>query len=68
MYLTDLKAGEGAVLLALPHAQLPGGFRPGERVSLIMSRPELSVVSMGSNHYALAGFLAAQIVVVRAPT
>ena len=68
MILTELKQGESAVLLATPDVLLPQALRPGGRVQLIMTRPELSVVTAGKSHFAVAGELAKRIIVVRAPT
>ena len=68
MKLTELKVGERGVLLAAPDVLLPNALRPGKRVEMIMTRPELSLVSAGSAHFALSGDLAGQIIVVRAPT
>ena len=61
MKLTELKVGECGVLL-------PSDLRPGGRVQMVMTRPELSVVTTGNAHFALSGDLAGQIIVIRAPT
>ena len=68
MKLTELKVGECGVLLAAPDVLLPSDLRPGGRVQMVMTRPELSVVTAGNAHFALSGDLAGQMIVIRAPT
>lgn len=65
MILTDLAPGEGGVLLAVPGVLLPLCLRPGGRISLVMKRPELSVVDADGARFALAGELARQIIITR---
>ena len=67
MFLNELSVGEQAVLLAVPGLLLPQSLAPGGKISLVLSRPELSVVEAGGTCFALSGDLARQIVVVRAP-
>ena len=67
MLLTDMKTGEEAILLAAPLV-LPQYLRPGCRVRMVASRPELTVVESEGRGYALSDHLASRIVVVRAPT
>ena len=67
MLLNELKTGEQAVLLAAPQV-LPHYLRPGCRVKMIASRPELTVVESEGRGFALSDNLVKHIVVVRAPT
>ena len=68
MILSELRTGDVAVLLAVPEVLLPNSLSPGGRISLVLNRPELSVVEAGGTCFALSGELARKIVVVRAPT
>ncbi len=68
MILSELRAGDTAVLLAVPEVLLPDSLSPGGRISLVLNRPELAVVEAGGTCFALSGDLARKIVVVRAPT
>lgn len=65
MKLTELSPGETGVLLSVPHTLLPFSLRPGNRVSVVMTRPELSVVDADGARFALAGELAQKIIITR---
>ena len=65
MKLTELSPGETGVLLPVPHTLLPFSLRPGNRVSMVMTRPELSVVDADGARFALAGELAQKIIITR---
>lgn len=65
MKLTELLPGERGVLLSVPHTLLPFSLRPGNSVSLVMSRPELSVVDADGARFALSGELARQIIITK---
>ena len=67
MFLKEMKTGEEAILLAAPPV-LPQYLRPGCRVRMVTSRPELTVVESEGRGFALSERLASRIVVVRAPT
>ena len=56
------------MLLAAPDVLLPSVLCAGRRIEMVMTRPELSVVTVGESHFALSADLAGQIIVVRAPT
>lgn len=63
MKLTELSPGEVGILLSVPHTLLPFSLRPGNRISMVMTRPELSVVDADGARFALAGELARQIII-----
>lgn len=65
MKLTELLPGERGVLLSVPRTLLPFSLRPGNSVSLVMSRPELSVVDADGARFALSGELARQIIITK---
>ncbi len=65
MKLTELSPGEAGVLLSVPHTLLPFSLRPGNRISMVMTRPELSVVDADGARFALEGELARQIIITR---
>lgn len=65
MKLTELSPGETGVLLSVPHTLLPFSLRPGKQISMVMTRPELSVVDADGARFALSGELARQIIITR---
>ena len=68
MILSELHKGESAILLAVPESVLSFVLRPGGRVQLILSRPELTVVEVDGARFALSPQLSDRIVVLRAPS
>ena len=67
MILTDLQAGERAVLLGAPDVLLPSALAAGKKVELVLKRPELALVLADGVRFVLSGELARSLVVVRAP-
>ena len=68
MILSELHKGETAILLAVPDSVLSFMLRPGGRVQLVLSRPELTVIDVEGARFALSPQLSDQIVVLRAPS
>ncbi len=68
MLLSEFSTGQEGILLGAPSSRLGFAFQPGGRITVVMRRPELSVVEVGGKPFALAPQLAEQIVVVRIAT
>ena len=68
MLLSEFANRQEGILLATPSPRLCFALRPGERITMVMQRPELSLVEVAGQPLALAPDLARQIVVVRIAT
>ena len=55
MFLNELTPGAQAVMLSAPDVALPHCLRPGQKLQLVMTRPELSVVELEGKAFVVAG-------------